>query len=323
MSAKTNNFKIGLFTFTGVGLIVTGLLVFGAWSNLKKTTLFETYVEGDVSGLSVGSAVELRGVRVGKVTSIGFSWIDYQDIPPGYVVVVFEMEDEISGLPPGKARDDQLQAAVDRGLRARPKAQGVTGTCIVSLEYVNPAENPPLKVPWTPRHIYIPSAPGLLGDLLVSMREALHKLDHVDVAALNETAQTDLKSVGRLLGRVERLDLEGLTKNANALLTEVRSSNTKVQTFIANTGDTMKKMQLEKLTGDADAVISQLHETISSLQPGLANVDFDSLNQTLANARRTMHDLDDVLLELKQYPSGFIFGQPPAPVKEVQPSANK
>ena len=85
----------------------------------------------------------------------------------------------------------------------------------------------------------------------------------------------------------------------------------------------MKKMQLEKLTGDADAVISQLHETISSLQPGLANVDFDSLNQTLANARRTMHDLDDVLLELKQYPSGFIFGQPPAPVKEVQPSANK
>jgi len=44
-----------------------------------------------VSGLSVGSAVELRGVRVGKVTSIGFSWNDYQDASPGYVVVVFEI----------------------------------------------------------------------------------------------------------------------------------------------------------------------------------------------------------------------------------------
>jgi ABC-type transporter Mla subunit MlaD len=316
MSAKINNFKIGLFTFIGVGLLVTGLLVFGAWNNFKKKSTFETYVDSDVSGLSVGSAVELRGVRVGKITSIGFSWNDYQDNTPGCVVVVFEMNDNVSDLPPGKARDERLKAAIDRGLRARPKAQGVTGTCILSLEYVNPAEYPPMKVPWTPRHAYIPSAPGLLGDLLVSMRETLHKLDHVDVAALNESAQTDLKSVGRLLDRVQRMDLEGLSTNANALLTEMRSSNTKIQTFIANAGDTLKKMQLEKLTHDADAAIS-------ALQPALANIDFDSLNQALANARRAMHDMDDVLLELKQYPSGFIFGQPPASLKEVKSSSKQ
>ncbi len=70
MSAKINNFKIGLFAFFGVALVVTGLLVFGVWSNLKKSSLFETYVTTDVSGLSVGSAVELRGVRVGKVTAL-------------------------------------------------------------------------------------------------------------------------------------------------------------------------------------------------------------------------------------------------------------
>jgi len=96
MSTRINNFKIGLFTFIGVGLVVTGLLVFGVWSNLKKSSLFETYVTTDVSGLSVGSAVELRGVRVGKVTSIGFSWNVYQDASPGYVVVVFEMNDDVS-----------------------------------------------------------------------------------------------------------------------------------------------------------------------------------------------------------------------------------
>src|SRR5271166_4925856 len=185
MSTKINNFKIGLFTFIGVGLVVTGLLVFGVWSNFKKSSLFETYITTDVSGLSVGSAVELRGVRVGKVTSIGFSWNDYQDASPGYVVVVFEMNDDVSIVPPGKERNERLQTAIEHGLRACPKALGVTGTCIMSLEYLNPAENPPLKVPWTPQHTYIPSAPGLLGDLLVSMRAALHKLDRVDVAALD------------------------------------------------------------------------------------------------------------------------------------------
>ena len=54
------------------------------------------------------------------------------------------------------------------------------------------------------------------------------------------------------------------------------------------------------------------------LQPALANIDFNALNQTLANAQRTIRDMDDVLTELKSYPSGFIFGSPPPPVKEVQ-----
>jgi len=30
--------------------------------------------------------------------------------------------------------------------------------------------------------------------------------------------------------------------------------------------------------------------------------------------------MDDVLDELKQYPSGFIFGRPPPRLKEVQPA---
>ena len=323
MSAKINNFKIGLFTFIGVGLVVTGLLVFGVWSNLKKSSMFETYVTTDVSGLSVGSAVELRGVRVGKVTGIGFTWNEYQDASPGYVVVVFEMNDDVSILPPGRERNERLQKAVEHGLRVCPKALGVTGTCILSLEFLNPAENPPLQVAWTPRHTYIPSAPGLLGDLLVSMRGALHKLDRVDVTALNELAVTDLKSVGRILGHVERIDLESLGTNATALLTEVRSSNAKLQLFLNHTEDLLAKMKLEKLSRDADGLVGQLQETVGSLQPGLANLDFDALNQTLDKASRTLREADDVLFELKQYPSGFILGKPPVPIKNVQPPAKQ
>src|SRR5271170_7591670 len=138
MSAKTNNFKLGIFTLVGIGLLVTAILAFGAWSNFEKKTLFETYVAGDVSGLSVGSAVEFRGVRVGKVTHIGFSWNEYQDSQPGSVVVVFEIKDDVFVTPLGSGWHEQLQAAIDRGLRARLKSQGVTGTCIMSLEYLDP-----------------------------------------------------------------------------------------------------------------------------------------------------------------------------------------
>src|SRR5271170_6122556 len=225
MSAKTNNFKLGIFTLVGIGLLVTAILAFGTWSSFEKKSLFETYVPGDVSGLSVGAAVEFRGVRVGKVTQIGFSWNEYKDGQPGCVVVIFEMRDDAFVTPMGSEWPQQLQAAVDRGLRARIKAQGVTGTCIVSLENLDSAENPIMKYSWTPKRTFIPSAPGLFGELLVSLQRALRRLDRLDVTALNQLAQTDLKSVGRVLERVERVDFENLSTNATALLQEIRGSN--------------------------------------------------------------------------------------------------
>ena len=73
MSKPINNFKLGLFTLCGVALFVAGIIVFGARSYFKPTQQYETYIAGDVTGLTVGSGVELRGVNVGKVTGIDFS----------------------------------------------------------------------------------------------------------------------------------------------------------------------------------------------------------------------------------------------------------
>jgi ABC-type transporter Mla subunit MlaD len=329
MSAKTNNFKLGLFTLFGLGLLATGLLAFGTWSSFEKKSLFETYVSGDVSGLSVGSAVEFRGVRVGKVTHIAFSWNEYQDTQPGCVVVVFEMRDDAFVTPLGSEWREKLHAAIDGGLRARLKAQGVTGTCIISLEYLDPAENPAVKFAWTPKHTFIPSAPGLFGELLVSLQRTLRRFDHLDVTALNELAQTDLKGVGRVLQRVEKVDFASLSTNATELLQELHGSIGKLDGFIAkldnfidDTDGTVKKLQLEKLSKDADVLVQQLQDTISKLEPGLTSIDFDSLNQTLAKAHQAIQNIDDMISELKQYPAGFIFGKPPPRLKEVQPTNN-
>ena len=95
MNQATNNFKLGLFTLAGLVILIVSVLAFGARSYLKPTTSFETYVAGDVTGLTVGSPVELRGVQVGKVTRIGFSWIEYQLTQPSYIVVEFEVQDNV------------------------------------------------------------------------------------------------------------------------------------------------------------------------------------------------------------------------------------
>ena len=323
MNKLTNNFKLGLFTLGGLLLLVAGLLAFGARSYLVRTSLFETYVSGDVPGLAVGSPVDLRGVRVGKVQKINFSWNEYEETDPSYVVVEFEMRDDVTPLPPGAARSVMLQSAIKRGLRARLKSQGITGTSLLSLEYLDPTGNPPPHFPWSPKHIYIPAAPSQLSELLTSIEKSLRNFERVDFGALGQLLQSDLKSAGQVLDRVNQADFGALSTNANSLLTELRSSNTNLQSFIVDADGTLERMKLEKLAQDLDGLLGEVQGTVAGLKPGLANIDFDSLNQTLANAHRTLDNLDDVLLELKQYPSGFLFGNPPVPVKELQPSTRK
>jgi paraquat-inducible protein B len=162
----------------------------------------------------------------------------------------------------------------------------------------------------------------LFGELLLSLHKALRRLDRLDVTALSQMAETDLKSVGRVLNKIERVDLESLSTNATALLQEVRVSNAKIENLIDDTDGTVKKLELQKLTRDADVLIIQLQDTVSKLEPGLTSIDFDSLNQTLVQARQAIENMNDVLDELKRYPSGFIFGKPPPRLKEIQP-ANK
>lgn len=323
MSKPINNFKLGLFTLGGLALLIAGLLAFGARNYFQATSTYETYIAGDVTGLTVGSAVELRGVNVGKVTGIDFSWTEYEVTQPSYIVVRFVMRDDIEPAAPGAARESLLQAAIQHGLRARITAKGVTGTSVLSLQYVDPAENPPAQVPWTPKYTYIPSAPGEIVELLAAVQKILRNVQSIDLNALDKHLQYDLKSAGNLLDKAGQFDFGGLSTNADDLLTEVRGSNARLKSLLQDTDDAITRAKLEKLTHDLDTLANQLQDTVARLEPGVANIDFDALNQTLMSARQTIRDLDETLIQLKQYPSGFLFGGPPAPMKGVETSGGK
>lgn len=319
MSVKTNNFKLGLFVLAGIGLVVAGIFAFGARSYFEKRTDMETYVDDEVQGLSVGSAVELRGVRVGKVTRINFTWNEYPETNANYVIVHFEVRDDVSPLPPGSGRHEMLHSEIRKGLRARVKAQGVTGTCILSLEYVNPTNYPTIEVPWTPRNDYIPSAPSQFNQLVASIEKSLRNFEQLDFAKLSKSLDRNLAGIERVVNQAGQFDFGAISTNVNAFLVDLRDTNQRLKAFLTTTQGTVKGLNLEKLSKDADTLLGELTQTLQKVQPGLAKLDFNSLNETLANTRRAIQTFDDVLRKLQEYPSGFIFGQPPPPAKSVQP----
>ena len=125
MSAKTNYFKIGLFVLIGGVVFVLALIAFGLRGYFEENTLYETYIDTDVEGLSIGSPVNFRGVNVGKVTWIGFPWARYPKADQTWVVVEFELRDNINPRRPDIPRSQVLREEVNRGLRARVKSQGI------------------------------------------------------------------------------------------------------------------------------------------------------------------------------------------------------
>jgi len=102
----------------------------------------------------------------------------------------------------------------------------------------------------------------------------------LDFSNINQAVVYDLRSAGRVLDKASQLDFAGISTNAEVLLAELRSSNTELHSLLSNADNAVDKMRLQKLTGDIDDLVGQLQSTVLNLKRNLANVDFDSLNQT-------------------------------------------
>src|SRR3974377_2606301 len=91
MSAKTHHFRVGLFVLVGAGLLIAALFAVGLKAYFGEQDIFETYVRGKVENLSVGALVKLRGVSIGKISSIDFVGTEYPDYKEQYVIIQFEV----------------------------------------------------------------------------------------------------------------------------------------------------------------------------------------------------------------------------------------
>ena len=114
MESKGFNFIIGLFVVVGIAAI----FVIGLWlaktGSSEKVTPYEILFEESVSGLSVGSKVSYRGIRIGSVSSITI-----KPDNPQYVQVRINIKEAYQ---------------VHEGDVASLKLEGITGTSYIDIE---------------------------------------------------------------------------------------------------------------------------------------------------------------------------------------------
>lgn len=334
MSAKANDFKIGLFVLGGIALLLTALFVFGASRFFEGKTVAETYVAGTVEGLKSGAMVTLRGVPVGEVSRINFSWNVYHIPEPRYVVIEFTVQNKVSLVPAGKGFADRVRDEINKGLRARVKSQGLAGVTILSLEYIkDPGDYPPLPTPWKPAHIYIPSAPGQFSEIISALNRTLDSIKEVNFQQMGATLQRDLATGERFLNHLDQSRIEDLGTNVNALVTqfnhignkvdglvdELRTFGNRANAFVGPAPTQNQGQNLQVLSEHADQLLVQLRAATGRLDVLASNVDTTALNQTLERVREASEELAQAIHELKTYPAGALLGRPPPRARSVEP----
>jgi len=352
MSQRANYFKLGLFV---IGAIVAGVIVLtiiGTGRFLQKRVTVETYFNESVQGLDIGSKLKYRGVEVGQVTKISFTYVQYeQDKPMGdrkrYVLVEAQIQPRLVG---GRAANDiaspeSTGMEVEKGLRIKLAPQGITGTSYLEVDYVDPAQNPPLPIDWVPDNIYIPSAPSTVSQLVNSASEILDRLRHLDVesvvnnmnkllstandriAALDTRAlqQQTARTLAKIDSTLNEIAAKKLSDQGVALLTELRQTNTELKTILAN--PTLKKLpdsadaalqKVRDLVGDPKiaASITHMERTLARLDRIVGTGEFD-LATTIENLRQISDNLRDLTEDAKRYPSNVLFGAPPRPLERT------
>ena len=295
MSAKANQFRIGIFVVAGIGILAVALFLFGIRGAFQPMYRFETYVTGDVPGLSIGSAVKLQGVAVGKVKEIGFSWRLYRDVPPRCVVVSFEIEEKISPIPPGGDVGGEVRRLVESGFRAIVQSEGITGSSIVALKTLDPKTYPPLAVPWKPRDLYIPSAPSQFGQILASLDRTLASLAALDLAKIGASADRALNSADETIRKLGQLDLPALSRDVNRVTTDASAAVREYQGLASDARQTLQALKLERVGADADRLVNNLDSQLQVLIAKLNAIDVPALNDTLAGTREAARNLNDAL----------------------------
>jgi phospholipid/cholesterol/gamma-HCH transport system substrate-binding protein len=308
METRANNLLVGSFVL----LILVGATVFFLW--LAKFqfdvefTRYDIRFPGSVSGLKVGSSVELNGILVGEVIDIR---IDPQQVEN--VVVTIEVPAETP------VREDTL---------ASLQLQGITGGVTIQLAGGTQGA-PPLEPRAGEKRAVIASqtssleqfledAPELLQSLQLLVARASALLNENNQAAFAKSLNNVSVVTGALAARTD--DIETLFSGAAQTMTNLRDASDALK-GAANTINTTVARNEPEVAGLVDdlrksaktmtRVSGELEGLIAENRAPLRDFTGEGLYELtnfLSEARALINGLNRVTKQVERDPARFIFG---------------
>ena len=185
-----------------------------------RETVVETYVmrfPQSVRGLSVGAAVDFRGVQLGEVSSIDLEYdparVDFRTVVQ---IKLFPERFQSRARKPDRVTEEladsqkRMQKFVANGFRAQLRNGNlITGQLYVALDFF--PGTPGAKIDFVRTPPEIPTVPGSLAELQESLGRIVKTLEKVPFDAIGQelrkalaSLDTTLKAVDKAASRVDR-----------------------------------------------------------------------------------------------------------------------
>lgn len=317
MSKKSNPVTIGAFVVGAITLGIIGIMVFGSGRFFRETYEYILYFESDVSGLSEGANVKLKGVTIGTVREVLLNVGDMSalsgDRSKWYVPVIIALDADKTSKLGATAKPDPATIAdlVQRGLRGQLASESfVTGVLYVKLDFFPATRGLRLAKEVNAPYPEIPTLPTQLEEVQVKAARFFADLEQIDLKGLVEEMKTTVASANGLLAS------EGLKDALNRLGTAVAALES-TMVSVRQTSDSARDM-IEPLREELGPILDELHATLAELrntsadagaviQPGSPLVV--ALEKALADAAVTAKTVEGLAALLERNPDALIRGK--------------
>jgi len=303
---------------------VLGAAVFalGARDWFQPSFTFETYFNNSIAGLDLGAPVRFRGVPLGQVTQILTSAATYErDVPLNkrreYIVVRVKVN--LSAREAVQMRQDAL-ALSKRGLRAQTQLAGITGQQYLALDFMDPRKYPPLEFGWTPRYMYLPSAPSSVGEIVSKAQSFLASLNEADIKELGQNLNRLVSDVDNKLGQLPLAEMSG---NAQSVLMNADATLQRINHILEGAPIDHTLVRLDSVATHLDSLVGDpaLPETLQNVDQAAQRLQImlgdnqHDVRAAVQDLRVTAGNLRALSETIKRYPAGVLLGGPPAKVQ--------
>lgn len=255
---KANPAAVGAFVLGGLALAVFGIISLGGANLFADTVRYVLYFESSVNGLTVGSAVKMQGVEIGRVVEVNaLANAAKSEVVTEVMIEINRSRFKRTG--PVTSNERRTEYLIERGLRGRLELQSiVTGQLYVGLDFDPKSEVRLVGIP-SP-YDELPTVPSLTSELEHTVREVFARLKDAPVEDILAHLDSTLVGLSEIVNspdlRRAVAQLDDTVADARVALRQARSSLTSIEGAVEPESELRYQLSvaLDEVAGAARAI---------------------------------------------------------------------
>ncbi|SHJ69894.1 paraquat-inducible protein B [Malonomonas rubra DSM 5091] len=334
---------IGSFVVGAILLGMAGLIFFGPGGLVSETEMYVLHFDSSVKGLTVGSPVRFRGVKIGQVKDINVrlrpSDLEFHipviiEIEPSRIKAEGSEQGFIDAMKATLKGGNPIDRLVEKGLRGQLQLDSlVTGRLYVNFDMY--PDEPVYNVDYPSEYPPLPTISSSLGELTktfedLPLRELADKLirsaDGFERLVTSPSLHSGLAKFDELATNMNEL-LEEMKKDLSGITAELSATMQQTQKTLSNIDDKLGPASSElsdtlqafaaaskktEQTMQAFAAASQQTEQAMQSIEQMTSADSQlqqQLSQTLQELSRTARSVRYLANELEHDPQILLRGR--------------